>query len=123
MIDRSSFFLNRIAYYIAGVAAAAYVLSYFLPFLFLVGHIILVLLAISIFVDMILLYGKSKGIQSKRITAERFSNGDQNKVLLQIANDYSFPVMLSVIDELPVQFQERNWMRKLKIDAGKNSEI
>ena len=123
MIDRSSFFLNRIAYYIAGVAAAAYVLSYFLPFLFLVGHIILVLLAISIFVDMILLYGKSKGIRSKRITAERFSNGDQNKVLLQIANDYSFPVMLSVIDELPVQFQERNWMRKLKIDAGKNSEI
>ena len=123
MIDRSSFFLNRIAYYIAGVAAAAYVLSYFLPFLFLVGHIILVLLAISIFVDMILLYGKSKGIRSKRITAERFSNGDQNKVLLHIANDYSFPVMLSVIDELPVQFQERNWMRKLKIDAGKNSEI
>jgi len=123
MIDRSSFFLNRIAYYIAGVAAAAYVLSYFLPFLFLVGHIILVLLAISIFVDMILLYGKSKGIRSKRITAERFSNGDQNKVLLQIANDYSFPVMLSVIDELPVQFQERNWMRKLKIDAGNNSEI
>ena len=123
MIDRSSFFLNRIAYYIAGVAAAAYVLSYFLPFLFLVGHIILVLLAISIFVDMILLYGKSKGIRSKRITAERFSNGDQNKVLLQIGNDYSFPVMLSVIDELPVQFQERNWMRKLKIDAGKNSEI
>ena len=123
MIDRSSFFLNRIAYYIAGVAAAAYVLSYFLPFLFLVGHIILVLLAISIFVDMILLYGKSKGIQSKRITAERFSNGDQNKVLLHIDNDYSFPVMLSVIDELPVQFQERNWMRKLKIDAGKNSEI
>jgi len=122
-IDRSSFFLNRIAYYIAGVAAAAYVLSYFLPFLFLVGHIILVLLAISIFVDMILLYGKSKGIRSKRITAERFSNGDQNKVLLQIGNDYSFPVMLSVIDELPVQFQERNWMRKLKIDAGKNSEI
>jgi len=123
MIDRSSFFLNRIAYYIAGVAAAAYVLSYFLPFLFLVGHIILVLLAISIFVDMILLYGKSKGIRSKRITAERFSNGDQNKVLLHIDNDYSFPVMLSVIDELPVQFQERNWMRKLKIDAGKNSEI
>ena len=123
MIDRSSFFLNRIAYYIAGVAAAAYVLSYFLPFLFLVGHIILVLLAISIFVDMILLYGKSKGIRSKRITAERFSNGDQNKVLLQIGNDYSFPVMLSVIDELPVQFQERNWMRKLKIDAGNNSEI
>ena len=122
-IDRSSFFLNRIAYYIAGVAAAAYVLSYFLPFLFLVGHIILVLLAISIFVDMILLYGKSKGIRSKRITAERFSNGDQNKVLLHIDNDYSFPVMLSVIDELPVQFQERNWMRKLKIDAGKNSEI
>ena len=123
MIDRSSFFLNRIAYYIAGVAAAAYVLSYFLPFLFLVGHIILVLLAISIFVDMILLYGKSKGIRSKRITAERFSNGDQNKVLLHIDNDYSFPVMLSVIDELPVQFQERNWMRKLKIDAGNNSEI
>lgn len=122
-INRSSFFLNRVAYYIAGVAAASYVISYFLPFLFVVGHIILVLLAISVFVDIILMYSKRKGISANRSTAERFSNGDQNRVLLQIVNDYPFPVMISVIDEVPVQFQERNWLRKLKIEAGKNSEI
>ena len=122
-IDRSSFFLNRIAYYIAGVAAVAYVLSYFLPFLFPVGHIILILLAISILIDIILLYGNSKGIKANRTTAERFSNGDQNRVQLQVFNDYAFPVKLSVIDELPVQFQERNWIRKFKLDAGQRSDI
>ncbi|MEJ0101787.1 MAG: hypothetical protein WDO19_04140 [Bacteroidota bacterium] len=47
-IAGSSFFLNRITYYIAGGAAIVYVLSYFFPFLFTIGHVILILLGITI---------------------------------------------------------------------------
>ncbi|MEJ0101788.1 MAG: DUF58 domain-containing protein [Bacteroidota bacterium] len=61
------------------------------------------------------MYGKRNGIEAERITPERFSNGDQNKIILRLTNNYSFHSAISVIDELPVQFQERNWIRKAKI--------
>ncbi|MES1224626.1 MAG: DUF58 domain-containing protein, partial [Bacteroidota bacterium] len=122
-IGHSSFFLNRNAYYIAGVAAVVYVLSYFLPFLFITGHVILVLLSVAVLLDIILMYGKPKGITAHRIAAERFSNGDYNKISLKIINNYAFPVSVSVIDELPIQFQERNWLRKIKMEPDKTEMI
>jgi len=118
-----SFYFKRIVYYIAGLAAIVYALSYFFPFLFSIGHVILILLGIAILVDVLLLYGKAKGVTAKRILAERFSNGDENKIILEIVNSYPFPCTVSVIDELPVQFQERNWLRKAKIEGDTTVSI
>ena len=58
-----------------------------------------------------------------RITAERWSNGDDNKVVLHFQNNYSFPVSTYIIDELPPQFQERNWYRKQTMERNNNYEI
>lgn len=122
-ITHTSFFLNRIAYYIASIAAFVYIVSYFFPPLFVIGHIILVMLGVALLLDLVLLYGRSKGIKANRVTADRFSNGDLNRVILRIQNQYSFPVTLNIIDELPIQFQERNWLRKIKTEADKEESI
>ncbi|MCW3116035.1 MAG: cell division protein FtsB [Chitinophagaceae bacterium] len=122
-IERSSFFLNRTAYYIAGSAAVVYVLSYFFPFLFGVGHVILVMLGIAVLVDLVLLYGIRNAIQSTRILPDRFSNGDQNKVIIRLTNNYPFPAALSIIDELPLQFQERNWIRRITVETNNTTAI
>jgi uncharacterized protein (DUF58 family) len=111
-----SFFLNKIVYYIAGGAAAVFVISYFFPVLYDVAGIILVLLGLVIIIDTLLLYGASTGLTAERITGERYSNGDENRVLLDFRNYYAFPARVSVIDELPVQFQQRRWIRRIKID-------
>lgn len=100
-----------------------YAVSYFFPLLFILGHVVLVLLLVALLVDILLLYGKNDGVDAKRSAPERFSNGDFNKVCLSITNNYPFPVTASVIDELPVQFQERSWMRKIKIEGEKQSDI
>ena len=118
-----SFYLNNIVYYIAGLASVVFVLSYFQPVLFRMAALILVLLAIAIVIDSLLLYGKKNGVGAERITTERFSIGDSNKVVLKLHNNYPFPVRISVIDELPVQFQERNWLRKAKIESNVHHEI
>ncbi|RYF89820.1 MAG: DUF58 domain-containing protein, partial [Chitinophagaceae bacterium] len=113
-----SFHLNNIVYYIAGASAVIFVLSYFEPGLFRIATLVLLLLGIAIVVDTLLVYSNPKGIHAQRITTDRFSIGDPNKVSLLFRNRFSFPVRLSVIDELPVQFQERDWLRKTKIDSG-----
>ncbi len=114
-----SFYLNNIAYYITGAAAVVYVLSYFFPVFFRVGSLILLLLGIAIFVDALIMYSRRKGIAAWRMAPERFSISDPNKVELRVLNEYAFPVRVSIIDELPAQFQERNWIRRERI--GRNS--
>jgi uncharacterized protein (DUF58 family) len=113
-----SFHLNNIVYYIAGAASVIFVLSYFEPGLFRIATLVLLLLGIAIVVDALLVYSNRKGVHAERITTDRFSIGDPNKVSLVFKNRFSFPVRISVIDELPAQFQERNWIRKAKIESN-----
>ncbi|MFI5185922.1 MAG: DUF58 domain-containing protein [Chitinophagales bacterium] len=118
-----SFYLDKITYYIAGSAVVLYIFSYFIPVLYDVASIILVLLGIALLVDGLLVFGKESALRARRITAERWSNGDENKVVLQIQNNYSFPVSIYIIDELPPQFQERNWYRRERMERNGETQI
>ncbi len=115
-----SFYLDKLAYYVGGSAVVLYVFSYFIPVLYDVASIILLLLIIAVLTDSLLIFGKRYALRAERITSERWSNGDENKVVLHFQNNYSFPVSAHIIDELPTQFQERNWFIKTRI--GSNSE-
>ena len=118
-----TFYLNNIVYYIAAAASVVFVVSYFHPALFRIAGLILLLLALAIAADALLIFGKKQGLFAKRITTERFSIGDPNKVVLHVGNKYAFAVRISIIDELPVQFQERDWIRKTRIDSGAACDI
>lgn len=118
-----SFHLNNIVYYIGGIAAVVFVLSYFQPALYRIGGLLLLLLLVAILIDMLLVYSKKNGIMAERIAGDRFSIGDENKVVLTLLNHYGFPVRTSLIDELPFQFQERKWMRKAKLERDKPHQL
>lgn len=100
-----------------------FVLSYFQPALYRIGGLVLVLLLSAILIDVLLVYTKKKGITADRITGERFSIGDENKVVLTLHNHYGFPVRTSIIDELPFQFQERKWLKKAKLERDKSHQL
>ena len=118
-----SFYLNKIVYYIAGTAAVVFVLSYFFPILYRIAGLILLLLGIAVIIDALLIYSKRKGFFAGRSTAERFSLGDENKVTLRLENKYPFTVRVSILDELPVQFQERKWLRKAKVGSNEKKDL
>ena len=118
-----AFYFARMAYYVAAGAVILYVFSYFIPVLYDAASIILILLGVSILVDSFLVFGKRYALRAERITAERWSNGDVNKVILNFQNNYSFPITANVVDELPVQFQERNWHRQVKLDKTSEGHI
>lgn len=118
-----TFYLNRIVYYIAGLASLVFVLAFFFPRFYRIGFLILLLLAMAILVDVLLLFSRKKGMSASREVGDRFSLGDSNKVIIRLQNQYGHKVKVSVIDELPVQFQERNWLRKLSVPGGEETEL
>ena len=77
----------------------------------------------AVILDSILLFGKRNGMEAHRIVPDRFSIGDPNKVNLVFRNLYSFPVRISVIDEIPFQFQERKWLRKAQVGVNAQEEM
>ena len=113
-----SVFLNNIVYYVAGSSAVFFAASYFWPDLRLVGQLILVLLLLCLLVDLIFIYSSRKGAIATRETGERFSMGDENNVVIRLQNRYGFAARFSVIDEIPMQFQVRDWLRILHLPSN-----
>lgn len=118
-----SFYLNNLVYYIAGSAAVIFAASYFIPELFRIGELVLLLLGMALLTDTLLVYSKKNGMQARRMAPERFSIGDPNKVFILLRNQYAFPVRVSVIDELPIQFQERKWIRRAMVGRDKEYQL
>jgi uncharacterized protein (DUF58 family) len=73
--------------------------------------------------DVLLLYTAKKGILGARILPEKFSNGDQNPIRVTVENYYTFPIFIKIIDEIPLQFQMRNFNIERKLEATSKTEL
>ncbi|MEO7308303.1 MAG: DUF58 domain-containing protein [Ferruginibacter sp.] len=91
--------------------------------IFAVAKAALLILLILCIIDYLFLFVLGKAPTAKRITADRFSNGDENKVELMIKNNMQFKVKMDIIDELPVQFQKRDWKLSHRFNAREQKSI
>jgi len=111
---------NRFFFTLIGVGIL-YVFAFFFSFLMIIGHIVLLLVFLAAMVDYLLLFREKDGILAQRILPEKLSNGDENPVKVDIKNKYSFKIYTKVIDEIPFQFQKRDFLIEKEIEAGKNT--
>ena len=111
---------NRFFFTLIGVGIL-YVFAFFFSFLMIVGHIILLLVFLAAMVDYLLLFREKNGVLAQRILPEKLSNGDENPVKVDIKNNYSFKINTKVIDEIPFQFQKRDFLIEKQIESGKNT--
>ncbi|MBP6447052.1 MAG: DUF58 domain-containing protein [Saprospiraceae bacterium] len=106
-------------FFYAGIGVViVFVVSFFIPSLFLPSQILLLILLLFFIFDIGLLFLPISRVDAERIVGHRFSNGDQNKVDLYIYNKYSFDIQADIIDELPPEFQVRDFEIKKTILAG-----
>jgi uncharacterized protein (DUF58 family) len=102
-------FLTNRFFYVMGALAITMMLSYAFPFLLPVVQTCSVLFAVLGIIDTILLYNKSVRVEVQRETPPVMSLGDQNIIHLTIFNKSGIKLWIDLIDELPEQFQLRNF--------------
>jgi uncharacterized protein (DUF58 family) len=119
---RSLFFGNRF-YLCLGGNVLLFVLAFFFPALYVIAQLVFAVLVALLLLDVIMLYSHAAPLQLQRHMAARFSNGDDNEVRITVQNSFRFPVSLSVIDELPVQFQLRDHVLKTRLKPGATHEF
>ena len=110
-------------YYAAGLCIAAFIVSFLLPVVFAYSKILLWVFLILLFIDYAFLFFSGRNPSAKRLMSDRLSNGDDNKIDMQVKNNLRFTVDMEIIDELPVQFQERGWKRLTRLKAGEQQNI
>jgi uncharacterized protein (DUF58 family) len=100
-----------------------FVVSFFLPFLFNAVTYVFLILIVFLFLDILILFLAKNGIEGKRTTPEKLSNGDENIINVNIKNYYTFAINVKIIDEIPFQFQVRDFEINRKIKASSQDEF
>jgi uncharacterized protein (DUF58 family) len=113
-----SLFISRRWYQLGVGTIVLFAVSFWIPLLYTVAQLLLLFLAVVTLLDYVVLFATRQPVEVKRVAADRFSNGDENIVRLEIRNRYPFPVRLQIIDEAPEQFQLRSFVLNMELKAG-----
>jgi uncharacterized protein (DUF58 family) len=118
-----SLFLSPRVFAVLAGNVALFILAHFTPpfQMLAVGALGITLAAVA--VDIAVLYRVQKGLEARRITPEKLSNGDYNEVTIELDNFYNFAIRTEVIDELPFQFQKRDTLFHTRVESGKRQEL
>lgn len=100
------------------IAILLFIIAFFLPFVWYVALVFIWVLTALTIMDCFLLFVGKANVAARRIVNERMNLGAGNTVHVELKNTFSFPVSISLIEELPFQYQERNFKKHFKISSG-----
>lgn len=118
-----SLFLPSRFYMSVGGCIILFVIAFFYPPFMPVAVFVLWILTALTVIDYMFLFLFSKIPTARRLMGERLSNGDENKIELQVRNRMPFTVDMDIIDELPEQFQKRDWKLHHRFKASEQHNI
>lgn len=117
-----SLYLHQRFFVVTFTLAAGFLFSYWFGWLYPILWLLTIIFLLIVMADVIALY-KSRGITAERILPEKFSNSDENEVQVMLQNYYGFKANVEIIDEIPVQFQKRDFLHRLKIPQQSSSTL
>jgi len=101
------------------VIAITFLVSFWVSILYSIAWFMVISLIIVFFMDIYLLFRRKNGINANRILGNKFSNSDENKVPIFVESNYNFTIVIKIIDELPEQFQKRDFLKEATLEAFK----
>ena len=118
---KNSYLTSRF-FLIAGIIIALFIMAYIFPGLLNIIKMLFFIFCGLVIVDFIILF-KQKGINATRLLPNKLSNGDDNEIAITIENNYNFKSNIQLIDELPFQYQKRDFNIDTVVEKGKSKKI
>ena len=118
-----SIYIQHLFFYILLGIGGVFFISFFVKWMFDMAMVLLVLLLLVTVIDLFMLYTGKKGIEAERELPDRLSNGDNNIIHIRLKNNYPLPVTLEIIDEIPFQFQKRDFLMQVRLNGGEKVGI
>ena len=118
-----SLYIKKRFFSILFTLGGLFVISYFVPNLLGVVKLLFYLFLGTFLFDVLLLFQNKTGIQAERILPEKLSNGDANEIYINVINRYRFKASIRLIDELPIQWQIRDFEITSLIDSAQEKKF
>ncbi|MFN7910848.1 MAG: DUF58 domain-containing protein [Bacteroidota bacterium] len=110
---------SKLFYQLIFALVVGYIFAYFFPILEYFFNAFLIVLVLLIVIDAILLFKNNELLTAfRKAKHSRLSNGDQNDLQLIVENRCNYKVHVSIVDELPFQFQIRNFEINTNLTSG-----
>lgn len=104
-----SLYIHKRFYVYMALTSLCFLVSYWLPIFYAIAWMMALSITILFLLDIMLLYRFKEGIRGRRLMPEKLSNSDENPIPITISNHYPIKVIIDVVDELPKQFQKRDF--------------
>ncbi|KQC29475.1 cell division protein DivIC (FtsB), stabilizes FtsL against RasP cleavage [Flagellimonas eckloniae] len=111
-------YLQKRFFIVISIIVFAFLLSYMAEDMFGAVKILFYVFSLLFIVDVVLLFASKGKLKGQRVLPDKLSNGDENLIQLELTNSYLFPVSVKIIDEIPFQFQKRDFGLTSKIQSG-----
>ncbi len=121
-IIRNLYIHERFFKYLS-VLVIVFLISFWFQIFYTIAWFMATILGVLFFTDVYLLFHKKQGIEASRILGDKFSNSDLNKIPISVKNKYNFKVGIKIIDELPEQFQKRDFEILAEIESKETSNF
>ncbi|MFC0779287.1 DUF58 domain-containing protein [Flavobacterium sp. HJSW_4] len=118
-----SLYLNNFFFYVLIGIIGLFICAFIFPNMYNAVWLLVLGLGTFLGLDIMLLYLARTGLEAERITPEKLSNGDLNPITINLKNHYTFPISVKIIDEIPFQFQIRDFKIVKTIKAASQKEI
>lgn len=116
-------YLNPRFYYALAVVIAAFCVAFLWREFLFPAQLMLAVFILAFAGDVIWLFNMNIDVRTHRTLPKLLSLGDENRIRLRLYNLSPIGLHIFLIDELPEQFQIRNFGRKLHLEARKKQEI
>jgi len=114
-----SFRFTLLFYRIILILVLFFVLSFLFPLLLDLSYAAMIGLLFMVFIDGWLLFRNANPAQASRAAKyQRLSNGDLNEMTIRVSSSCSFKVNVKIVDEVPEQFQMRDFMIGTSLEPG-----
>ncbi len=121
-IIKNTFLTNRF-YVVLTSIIGLFIAAYPFPILLVAAKISLVILAVTTVADGFFIFNTSVTFICTRKVSSILSLGSENTIRLSIKNTSDLPFALTIYDELPDQFQERNFSFTTAIQGQEKKQI
>ena len=119
---KNIYLTNRFFFLFGGIILV-FVLSFPYEIIFPLAQTLFVLASTLVVVDSFLLFNRSARVKCRRRLPKLFSLGDENVVKLELHNQSKQMFNLKIIDELPFQFQKRDFKISLALKPNEQKII
>lgn len=119
----NALFLSNRFFLVMSVLIALFALGFALPPAFALAQAAFILWLVLLALDAWLLFGGNFQLIGERKLPMVFSLGDPNPVYIHLENRSNIPLQCTLVDELPVQFQIRDFEQRTLIKPGEAQQI